>query len=175
MPSALAGARQVVERRVALAQSDRVAKTVENGQQFAEAPDAGVVQRLRGAAALAPEPFERAGIGPVMALSLAPAGILHFKEVAALGAAKVGLGLGARRCAPRIRNSVTDADCRSSLVLAYQRRRELCWTEEIGNADAETDSSPLLLGLLCLSPAPGANAAARGCRSRPGARPAADP
>ena len=96
MPRALAARVSVIERRIALAQGDGVAEAVQNRQQLAEAPDAGVVQRLRGAAPLAPQPLERARVGPVVALALAPAGILHFKQVAADGAAEVRLGFRAR-------------------------------------------------------------------------------
>jgi hypothetical protein len=89
------GARKVVKRRIAFAQGDSVAEVLEDGQEFAEAPDAGVVKRLGGASALAPEPFECARVGAVAAFALAPAGIFDFKEIAALGAAKVGTRFGA--------------------------------------------------------------------------------
>ena len=94
------GARQVIERRVALAEGHGVAKAVQNGQQFAEAPYAGVVQGLGGAAALAPQPLERARVGAVGALALAPAGILHFKEIPAGGAAEVRTSLRALETRP---------------------------------------------------------------------------
>ena len=66
-PQGFGRARQVVEWRVALEERHHIAEALQNGQQFAEAPDAGVVQRLGGGAPLAPEPFERAGVGPVRA------------------------------------------------------------------------------------------------------------
>ncbi len=50
----LAGAGQRVEGRVALAQRHGIAKTIENGQQFAEAPHAGVIEFFGGTAPLTP-------------------------------------------------------------------------------------------------------------------------
>ena len=59
----LGAARQLVERRVALAEGDDVVGVVDDGQQIAEAPDAGLVDGHGGGAALLPEPAEGAGIG----------------------------------------------------------------------------------------------------------------
>ena len=93
----LGRARQVIERRIALAQRHRVAKAVQNRQQLAEAPDAGVVQPLRRAAPLPPQATSArrdwAGRWP---LRCSPAGVLHFKQVTASGATEVRLGLSAR-------------------------------------------------------------------------------
>jgi hypothetical protein len=52
-----------------------------------------VIERFGGAAALAPQPLERAGIGAVVALALEPARVFHFEEIAALSATKLGTGL----------------------------------------------------------------------------------
>jgi predicted flap endonuclease-1-like 5' DNA nuclease len=52
-----------------------------------------VIQSLGGAAALAPEPLERTGIGTVVPPALAPAGIFNLKEIAAGGATEVGTGV----------------------------------------------------------------------------------
>ena len=88
------GTRQGVERGVALAQGDGIAKAVQDGKQLAEAPDAGVVECLGGTFSFAPEPLERAGIGPVgigrtRAFGPGPAWILDLEEIAAFGAAEV--------------------------------------------------------------------------------------
>ncbi len=99
------GARQVIERRVALEQGHGVAKVLQNGQQLAEAPDAGVVQRLGGGAPLPPEPFECGGVGPVMAPALFPAGVFHFKQLSADRATEVRPGL--RACNPRPTSNTT--------------------------------------------------------------------
>ena len=92
-PQPLGGARQMIERRIALEERHRIAKALQNRQQLAEAPYAGVVQPLRRAAPLPPQPLERAGIGTVRPLALAPAGVLHFKQVAAIGATEVRPGV----------------------------------------------------------------------------------
>ena len=56
-------ARKVVERRVAFAEGDDVFEVVDDGEQIAEAPDAGLIDRHGGGAALLPEPAEGAGVG----------------------------------------------------------------------------------------------------------------
>ena len=85
----------MIEGRIALAKSDGVAETFEDRQELAEAPDAGVVESLGGAAALSPQPLQGTGIGPVVSLSLAPAWILDFKQITAQRAAEVRPGLSA--------------------------------------------------------------------------------
>lgn len=87
------GKRQRVERRVALAEGDGAAEAVENGKQFAEAPDAGLVEFFVRKPTLAPEPLQRSGVGAVGAAGVFPAGIDDFKEIAAESAAEVGTGL----------------------------------------------------------------------------------
>ena len=96
----LGGAGQVIERGVAFAQGDGVAKAIQNGQQLAETPDAGVVERLGRAAPLAPEPLERAGIGAVRSPTLAPAGIFNLEKLAANGATEVGQRVSACNACP---------------------------------------------------------------------------
>ena len=54
---------QFVERRVAFAEGGDVFEVVDDGKQVAEAPDAGLVDRHGGRAALLPEPAEGAGVG----------------------------------------------------------------------------------------------------------------
>jgi hypothetical protein len=93
-------ARQLIERRVALEEGDSIVKILQNGQHLAEAPYAGAVQRFGGTAPLSPEPSERAGIRTVMPPALDPARVFHFKEVAALDAAEVRLGLLASDARP---------------------------------------------------------------------------
>ena len=73
------GERQMVERRVALAQGDGVVKAVEDGEQFPEAPDAGLIEFFLRETALAPEPFQGSGVGSIGAAGVSPAGIYHFK------------------------------------------------------------------------------------------------
>ena len=92
----LGRAPQFVERRIALAQRHHIAKAVQDGQQLAEAPDAGVIDLLGGAAPLPPEPLQRARVGPVQPLALAPAGVNHLKELSTLDATEVRLGFRSR-------------------------------------------------------------------------------
>ena len=113
------GARKVVEGRIAFAQGDGVAEVLKDGEQFAKAPDAGVVEGLRRAAPLTPEPFERAGVGAVAAFALAPAGIFDFKEIAALASSESRDALRCRAHGGRIQSSGAGVSCRSCLVLAY--------------------------------------------------------
>ena len=94
------GALELVERRIALEESDRVVKILQDGQQLAKSPYAGAVQRFGRAAPLSPEPFERAGIGTVVAAAFAPAGVFHFKEVAAVDTTEVRLGFRATDARP---------------------------------------------------------------------------
>ncbi len=58
-------AREVVERGVALAEGDDVLEVVDDGEEIAEAPDAGLVDGQGGGAALLPEPAEGAGVGEI--------------------------------------------------------------------------------------------------------------
>ena len=58
-------AREVVEGGVALAEGDGVLGVVDDGEQIAEAPDAGLVDGHGGGAALLPEPAEGAGVGEI--------------------------------------------------------------------------------------------------------------
>src|SRR5579859_4840487 len=89
------GPLELVQGRIALFEAHSVAEVIENGQEFAEAPHAALVKRFAGAAALAPQPLQSAGIGAVMTLAMAPASVFHFKEIAALSAAEVGPGFWA--------------------------------------------------------------------------------
>ena len=47
----LGGTVKWIKRRVAFTQRDGIAKAIENGQQFAEPPDTGLIQRLRSSSA----------------------------------------------------------------------------------------------------------------------------
>ncbi len=58
-------AREIVERSVALAEGDDVVGVVDDGEQVAEAPDAGLVDGHGGGAALLPEPAEGTGVGEI--------------------------------------------------------------------------------------------------------------
>ena len=84
---------QMVKRRISFAERYRVAKAVENRQEFAEAPDAGMIERFRRAFALTPEPFQGSRIWAVRSAPFHPTGVLHLKKITAIGAAKVWLGL----------------------------------------------------------------------------------
>src|ERR1039458_2283050 len=88
--------RQMVERSIAFKKRDCVAKAVENWQQFAEAPYAGVVQRLGQPLPSPPQPLQRARVGTVRAAALAPAWVFDFKKVPADCATEVGQRIGAR-------------------------------------------------------------------------------
>jgi hypothetical protein len=57
------GAWQVVQGRVALAEGGHLVHVADDGQEVAEAPDAGLVDGLGGSSTLLPEPAESAGIG----------------------------------------------------------------------------------------------------------------
>jgi predicted flap endonuclease-1-like 5' DNA nuclease len=98
---------QLVERGVAFVQADRVAEVVEDRQQFAKPPDAALVQGFAGAAPLAPKPLQRSGIGPVVPLPMAPACVLHFKQIAAVRAPEVGSSL--RACDARAASETTQS------------------------------------------------------------------
>src|ERR1035441_6653203 len=82
--------RQMVKRSIAFKKRDCVAKAVKNWQQFAEAPYAGMVQRLGRTLPFPPQPLQRAGVGTVRAAALAPARVFHFKKVPADCAPEVG-------------------------------------------------------------------------------------
>ena len=120
-PQRLGCARQVIERRIALAQRNRVAKAIQNRQQFAETPHARRIERLSRAAPLPPQPFQGSGIRPVVSPALAPAGIFHLKQVSALGAAKIGPRFRARNPASAPKTAqLMQVIVHNSLVLAYQ-------------------------------------------------------
>ena len=57
------GTREIVERGVAFAEGDNFFEVVDDGEQIAEAPDAGLIDGHAGRAALLPEPAESAGVG----------------------------------------------------------------------------------------------------------------
>ncbi len=54
---------KIVEGRVPFAEGDDFFEVVDDGEQIAEAPDAGLIDGHCGGAALLPEPAEGAGIG----------------------------------------------------------------------------------------------------------------
>ena len=54
---------KIVERGVAFAESDDFFEIVDDWKQVAEAPDAGLVDRLAGRTTLLPEPAESAWVG----------------------------------------------------------------------------------------------------------------
>jgi hypothetical protein len=56
-------ARKIVERSIAFAESDDFLEVIDDGKEVAEAPDAGLVDRHAGGAALLPEPAKGAGVG----------------------------------------------------------------------------------------------------------------
>ena len=56
-------ARKIVEGRVAFAKGDDFFEIVDDGEQVAEAPDTGLVDRHARRPALLPEPAESAGVG----------------------------------------------------------------------------------------------------------------
>ena len=63
MPADFGAAGEIVERGVAFAEGDDALEVVDDGEEIAEAPDAGLVDGQGGGAALLPEPAERAGVG----------------------------------------------------------------------------------------------------------------
>ena len=88
---------EIVEGGVAFAEGDDVFEVVDDGKQVAETPDAGLVDREAGGAALLPEPAEGAGVGQATVgvvrgvwgmLDVRP-GVNHLVEALALRAAKV--------------------------------------------------------------------------------------
>lgn len=83
----------MVERRISFAERDSIAEAVENRQEFAEAPDAGVIESFSRAFALSPEPFEGSWIWTVGSAPFNPTWVLNLKKIAAIGAAEVWLGL----------------------------------------------------------------------------------
>jgi len=91
---------QRIKRRVALSKCDGVPKVIEDGQQFAESPDAGLVERFARTATLAPEPFQRSRIWTILSVPLAPACVLDLEKVATLGAAEVRLRFRAGDAGP---------------------------------------------------------------------------
>ena len=89
-PQRPGGSLQPVKGRVAFVQANGVAEVVEDGKKFAESPHAALIKQFAGATTLAPQPLECPGIGPVLALTLAPSCVLDFKKIAALRASEVG-------------------------------------------------------------------------------------
>jgi hypothetical protein len=75
---------------VAFAEGGDALEVCDDGQQIAEAPDAGLIDSLRGAAAFLPEPPERGRIGKIAGsdFGVGPA-IEDFEQGLARGAAKV--------------------------------------------------------------------------------------
>ena len=111
-PKLLAAPWQIVQRRVALAQRDRVRIIVQNGQEFTVPPHPGLVDRQGGIPPLRPQVPQRRRIGQVPGRSALPAhalaalapGVLHFIQLARLRVAKVARDF-LRRDARVIRNA----------------------------------------------------------------------
>jgi hypothetical protein len=95
------GAGKVIERRIAFAEGDDVIEIFDDGEEIAETPYTGLIDRQGGGTALLPEPTEGAGVGELrvggdgVAVGNGRPGIDHVVEAVASGAAKYAIYGGA--------------------------------------------------------------------------------